>query len=254
VNNLRANITSARMHAEQWLATLNMIRDAGLLEHILYVDLCNEFPLRVWAPFLYQNENQPDLSLTDAHVAAWMNDALQIVQAAYPHIPACFSFTTDYDRWQEIDVARFDLLELHLWMAQASDFYERVGYHYERFSPDGYDNLALKAEPLYRENPRHWQAALLNGIDRLAAWSRHVRKPLITTECWALVDYKDFPLLNWDWILELCELGVKRAAASGCWSAIATSNFCAPQFVGMWREIAWHQKMTDLIHNAQLPQ
>jgi len=28
---------------------------------------------------------------------------------------------------------------------------------------------------------------------------------------------------------------------------VRTSNFCEPQFEGMWVDIAWHQKMTTLI-------
>ena len=32
--------------------------------------------------------------------------------------------------------------------------------------------------------------------------------------------------------------------------AIATSNFCGPQFVGMWRDIEWHKRLTKIIHEA----
>jgi len=74
---------------------------------------------------------------------------------------------------------------------------------------------------------------------------RAARKPLIATECSSVVDYKDAPLLEWDWIQELCEAGV--------WAAIATSNFCGPQFRGMWRDIEWHRRMTRSIHSAKLP-
>ncbi|MCU0450456.1 MAG: hypothetical protein MUC97_11550, partial [Bernardetiaceae bacterium] len=65
-------------------------------------------------------------------------------------------------------------------------------------------------------------------------------------------DYKDWPLLEWDWILELCALGVREAAKHQQWLAIATSNFCGPQFRGMWRQVAWHQQMTQLIKNAPI--
>jgi hypothetical protein len=68
-----------------------------------------------------------------------------------------------------------------------------------------------------------------------------------------VVDYKDWPLLNWGWIKELCEAGVRRAAATGRWSAMATSNFCGPQFVGIWRDVDWHRRLTDVIHQAKLP-
>jgi hypothetical protein len=60
-------------------------------------------------------------------------------------------------------------------------------------------------------------------------------------------------MLEWDWLKELCEVGVRAAASKGVWAAIATSNFCAPQFVGMWRDVEWHRRMTDLIHKAKLP-
>jgi hypothetical protein len=52
--------------------------------------------------------------------------------------------------------------------------------------------------------------------------------------------------------MELCEIGVKEAAATGRWKAIATSNFCGPQFVGMWRDVAWHKRLTTVIHNSKM--
>ncbi|MFW5752387.1 MAG: cellulase-like family protein [bacterium] len=74
--------------------------------------------------------------------------------------------------------------------------------------------------------------------------------PLITTECWGVVDYKDWPLLNWEWVKELCELGTILAAGTKRWIAIATSNFCGPQFTGMWKDIDYHQKLTSIIKSA----
>lgn len=52
--------------------------------------------------------------------------------------------------------------------------------------------------------------------------------------------------------MELCALGATRAAASGPWLAIATSNFGEPQFVGMWRDVAWHQRTTRAIKTAEI--
>jgi hypothetical protein len=76
--------------------------------------------------------------------------------------------------------------------------------------------------------------------------------PLATTECWGVVDYKDWPLLNWDWVKDMCALGVETAAATGRWSVVATSNFCGPQFAGMWRDVAWHQRLTQLVKRSRL--
>jgi hypothetical protein len=254
VDDTRMRITTPLALANAWQTALDLIDEAGLLGAIGYVDLCNEFPLREWAPFLYRTPDQPRLALPDPLVRQWMNEALTPLRQRFSDLPFTFSFTTDYERWREIDVTALDFLELHLWMTMFSDFYQQVGYGFELFSSVGYDNLQLNGEALYQKHPAHWQAALCRGIDLAAGWSQAARKPLITTECWGIVDYKDWPLLSWGWIKELCELGVRRASASGRWAAIATSNFCGPQFVGMWREVAWHQHLTELIHNGRLPE
>jgi hypothetical protein len=71
----------------------------------------------------------------------------------------CFFFTTDLENWQDKDVSFLDLLEPHIWMVQAGDFYERIDYKYERFDPVGYEKLVRMAEPLYRsdeEGHEHW--------------------------------------------------------------------------------------------------
>jgi len=182
-----------------------------------------------------------------------MKEPIDLLRAAYPQLDYTFSFTSEYETYDKQDVSMLDLLELHLWMAQYSDFYKQVGYNYERFDIKGYDNLALNAERIYRSNPRHWQSRLEAGVDFLAKWSELAKKPLITTECWSLVDYKDGPMLPWDYLKELCDLGTRRAAATGRWAAIATSNFCGPQFRGMWRDVSWHRRLTDVIHSARTP-
>jgi hypothetical protein len=37
-------------------------------------------------------------------------------------------------------------------MAPASEFYQAVGYNYERFSLEGYEHLVDRAKPLYESN------------------------------------------------------------------------------------------------------
>ena len=108
------------------------------------------------------------------------------------------------------------------------------------------------AEKLYREKPLYWQKLLTDKIELTGKIARKTGRPLITTECWGIVDYKDWPLLNWDWVKELCALGTVVAAQTGMWAGIATSNFCGPQFAGMWRDVKWHQELTAIIRSAVL--
>jgi len=75
------------------------------------------------------------------------------------------------------------------------------------------------AKRVYIQKRDYWDSKMKKRIERCAEWSRPSGKPLITTECWSLVDYKDWPLLEWDWLKQVCELGIRTAAATGRWAA-----------------------------------
>ncbi|MGC2638445.1 MAG: cellulase-like family protein [Acidobacteriaceae bacterium] len=248
----RMTITSPEIMAAHWIRTLGLIEKAGLLDTILYTDLCNEWPGEDWAPFMkplsYGDWDQP-ASL------AWMQKAVALVRERYPQMPLLFSVAAgDTAAFGQHDLSYFDLLDPHLWMAQSrgGEFYKLTGYNYERFDNKGYTNLSLKAAETYRARPQYWQDGLTQAIDAFAGVSRQIKMPLITTECWGVVDYKDWPLLEWDWVQELCVLGAEHAAATGRWLAMASSNFCEPQFVGMWRDKLWHQRVTAAIKSAEI--
>jgi hypothetical protein len=183
-----------------------------------------------------------------------MRDSIEIARREFPHFDYTYSFCSQYRDWAEQDVTMIDLLELHVWMALpwTSDWNTVTGYGFEKFSPVGFDNVALRGYETYRDGKEKYDNALLGEIDNVAAWSRASGKPLVTTECWGVVDYKDWPLLEWGWVKDLCELGVTHAASTGRWIGMATSNFCGPQFVGMWRDIAWHRRLTDLIKSSAI--
>lgn len=249
----RMTITGPEVMAANWIKTLDLISQAGYIDSILYTDLCNEWPGENWAPFV-----KPKMTYGDWAKPAsldYMQKAITLVRAKYPQMPLLFSCAEDRpENYLEHDLSDFDLLDPHIWMVQQNDgeFYKLAGYGYERFDAKGYTNLSLKAEDTYRARPEYWQKALVDTIDRHAAVSHKMKMPVITTECWGIVDYKDWPLLKWDWVKDLCALGAQRAAWTGQWLAIATSNFCGPQFVGMWRDKEWHQKLTHAIKTAEI--
>lgn len=251
VDNTRMNIKSPKDLGHIWKITLDYIKEWDLMDIILYVDLCNEFPLGVWVPFVEEVEGKREIKKESKECKKWMEGSIDYLRSFYKDVPLCFSFTCPYDNLKQIDVSYMDLLEPHIWMTSASDFYKKVDYNFEMFSSEGYDNLVMKGEQLYREDPEYWKNSLKELILEMAKWSENTGKPLVTTECWGIVDYKDWPLLNWEWIKELCEFGVKEAIKTNKWVMIATSNFCGPQFVGMWRDIEWHKKLTNLIHNSK---
>jgi hypothetical protein len=244
-------INSPEMLARVWLAVLDLLNEKGLLDNVIYVDLTNEWSLDEWTPF------KKGLGRwASGESILWMRASIAILKEKYPDLRYTFSFTgevTEQTKYQG-DISMLDFLEQHIWMVNYNDgeFCREIDYRYEAFDPAGYRKIAKYAEKLYRSRQEYWIDGLKKQIQHAAAWSRYAEKPLITTECWGLVNYKDWPLLNWDWIMELCEIGVREAAATGRWVAMATSNFCGPQFVGMWREIGWHQKMTGIIHGSSV--
>ena len=250
---------SPERHAAAWIAVLDGIRDAGLIEHIFYVDLCNEWPMQIWAPYFYgqdidaaaASDYSPN-TWFDERSLSWLRRATAVVRAAYPQL----SVMTSIHPWGN-DPAKIadscDFFEPHLWMANG-DFYQRLGWTFNhKWDNQEFEQVAKFAEPLYRGDEAHWLGHLKTIIEDAATTARRLQKPLITTECWGIVDYKDAPLMDWDWVKESCAAGTRFAADTACWAAIATSNFCGPQFVGMWRDIEWHRELTDYIKAQPLP-
>jgi hypothetical protein len=158
-------ITGPDVHAAQWIRTLDIIRDAGLLDTILYADLCNEWPGIDWAPFVTPPMTYGDWRRPES--LAWIDRSIALVRERYPHMPLLFSFAGGFSPSDAPQLADFDLLDPHIWMTQQNngEFYRLVNYNYERFDPRGYTNLSLNAEPTYRARPAYWQSLLTKKID-----------------------------------------------------------------------------------------
>lgn len=253
--NTRMKITSPEKMADNWIFVLDLLQKENLLDQILYVDLCNEWPGDIWAPYF---ENNPGWGVwyTQASME-YMKTAVECVRKKFPEIPLCFSMDNAcMEHYLKNKLDFFDLIEHHIWMAKLnnSEFYQKVGNAKDgRYTEEAYHLLSKNAYRVYQEAPEYWRNLLKNGVHELADASVVQNLPLATTECWGIVDYKDYPLLRWDWIKDLCELGVESALESKRWLIAGTSNFCAPQFVGMWRDIEWHKRLTDKMKQTVLP-
>ncbi len=252
----RMRLVEPRIQAGQWAAVLDVVVAEGLADSILYVDLTNEIPLPTYSPFLYANWNSTGIeSRATPRMRDWITAAILAVRERHPGFDYCFSYAGEFMNPAGQDVSTFDLLELHIWMCspEFSDFHQRIGYDLgaSRFDPAGYPAMQ-RAEAEYRQAPGHWRGFLEAAIDAAATWSQTTGLPLVTTECWGPINYRDWPMLDWGWVKEVCEHGVGRALMTGRWKALATSNFCGPQFRGMWRDIDWHRRLTTAIKCAPL--
>ncbi len=253
----REKIETPEHQAEQWLGVIEDINRSGLAHTLLWLDLCNEWPFSVWAPFFNRSDHDEDRYVAERS-RDWMRRATTLLRQ-HTNLPLTFSLVglprdSDHHLVTE-DWDFLDFWETHIWMVQGNhdEFYKTIGYDFPRWDSSGYEKVVSQAESLYRSKPDHWLNLLKGLIDDAAAFSKITGKPLATTECWGIVDYKDWPLLDWGWVKECCEVGTLHAAATGRWFAIATSNFCGPQFKGMWRDVAWHQRITAAIKSSVVP-
>jgi hypothetical protein len=251
-DNTRMGVTSADRMAAIWIDTLRTLEAGDVLDDVLYVDLCNEFPILPSAPFLYVGRDTEWLRPSDAGVLDFLTTSIAAVRSSYPDLSYTYSFTADYPLWEQQDLSSLDLFEPHLWMASEewTDFYERVGWSWNAFAPDGFDNLVANGRRVYFDDQERYDQALFDAIDRAAQWSAAAGRPLVTTEGWAVVDYKDWPGLDWDWVLDLNARAVEHVVRTGRWAGVCTSNFCGPQFRGVWREVDYHRRLTSLIRSA----
>jgi hypothetical protein len=244
---LASQIKNPEQLGALWVKALDSIAAEGLLQHIEFVDLNNEFPISYWTPYL-KNE----LVRNSPQGKQWMTDSINVVREHYPQLKYTFSFTTEYENCLVEDVSSLDLLELHCWIIHFSDFYKRIGFEYTPWGHEQFRKIVSSGAKEYYSNKQEYQEKLSKGIELLAEWSRISGKPIGTTECWGPIDYKDYPMLEWSWVKEICAFGTIQAAKQGRWKYIATSNFCGPQFNGMWRDIEWHRKLTGIIKKASL--
>ncbi len=230
--------------ANAWIKTIQTIDD-DLLDNIIYIDLCNEVPIKLYTPFLPENINR---NRHEKPMENWMHAVIDFMNDAYPQLGYTFS-SAILDSIMQENFDYMDVADMHVWMS-SGEFYQKVGYNYERFDDIGYNNVIQYAQDLYESDKKYWQKDLTSKIEYLIEFSKEKNIPLLNTEGWAITDYKDHPKLNWDWVKELCEIGVMYAVDSNRYVAVCTSNFCGPQFKGMWDDIKWHKKLTDYIKSG----
>lgn len=130
-DNVRMALSTPQAMAKCWIDTLRLIANAGLMDTILYVDLCNEFPGDFWAP--YFRNDPPWMTWSCWHTDAamdYMRTAIALVRQEYPDLPYCFSFDGENTHfYRERDLPFFDLAEHHIWMTKLNkqQFYHEVG-------------------------------------------------------------------------------------------------------------------------------
>ena len=262
-------IQSPKDYARIWLETLDLLSEAGLHDRIVWVDICNEFPVRRWAPGpytdIFKSRRVGDLRMMLKLSSKWdegvkqriknyFDGAITPLREKYPDLKYTFSFQFMGSRqMQTIDVSTFDLAEVHIWVSDYMKWMFRtgqvllhIGFPYPR-------SLRIHAKRMANLYPKYrdkYASMLEARIDFWAEWGKKSNIALFTTEAWGPINYDEVTPGGtggeWDWVKDIAEHGVRMASERG-WQGICTSNFCQPHFEGMWADVGWHKQMTDLI-------
>ncbi len=263
-------IQSPKDYARIWLATLDLLSEAGLHDRIVWVDICNEFPVSRWAPGpytdIFKSKRVGDLWMAlklsrkwdegvKQRIKNYFDGAITPLREKYPDLKYTFSFQALGSRQiQEIDVSTFDVAEVHIWVSDYMKWMLRTGQVLMHIGFPRYPrNLKIHAKRMTNLYPQHREEyirMLEARIDFWAEWGKKNNIPLFTTEAWGPINYSDIAPggtgAEWDWVKDIAEHGVRMAAERG-WQGICTSNFCQPHFEGMWADVGWHKRMTDRI-------
>jgi hypothetical protein len=264
----RKTIASPADYVRIWTETLDVLDAADLLDLVVWVDVCNEFPLPGWASQAFADifglpeglQGKPLIELLReewsdevAHrFSAYMSETVAGLKAAHPELRYTFSFCLAAENiTRRIDVAGLDLLEPHIWTTDDPDWAEQSGMASRQGEPREFLRQYVKqVRELYPSSRDRCRAILDQVTDLWADLAARTNLPLVTTEAWTMVLYEDISPAGadgeWQWFKDIAEIGVRMAIDKG-WQGICTSNFCQPHFEGMWRDVAWHRAMTDLI-------
>lgn len=255
---------------KSWERTLDILGSHDLLDHVLYVDLDQEFPY--FSPFqgeLNELAKQPCTTARSVEAAmeevgqfeqgltrmAWNEAQMEYVrqlfsemashfQSRYPRLRFTYSLTAFFKEVRALGLQLLDVLELHFWI-HSPRFDNRTGFNEltkDRGQRDYKDYADRIAATLDTVGPM-----LVKEMDnRLAfakAWSEEVAAPLVTTEAWGPWWHMDHPDLDWTWLRDWCEQCMTLAAEHDLWG-VTPWNFSHPYWKN-WSDVAWYRKVNQ---------
>ena len=268
-NSLERNVRTPDDYVNVWDHTLGVLDEAGLADSVLWVDLCNEFPLDPWAPGAARTifGYRLPFRAMPLRIAPWTPtnreranrfyiESIRDLRAKWPDFQYCFSMADVSGKAvRTLDVDEFDLAEVHCWATDDPTW--------SRQSKQVQSLLEFRrgqqrhADRTVRYSEADIETIVDDVLDPLmrqwADWAAQRRLPLVTSEAWGPVSYTDTDLGigidEWAWVRKLSGKAVERAIALG-WQGICTNNFCQPHHRGMWQDAGWHREMTSKIRDS----
>jgi len=269
-DHLRMGISSPEGLARVWSATLERLDDAGVLDALEYVDLCNEFPLDDWLPAVHDDifgrKPGDEHSVPGQAVEggwSWSTAqrmrvqdyfrAIDGLRARWPQLRYTVSYAPVSESIFDLDSTTFDLIETHVWLSSnVPEFAALTNFSLDEHGfPGAWQKQVDSLDEVYWPDRERWHRELR---EQMLRWTRYrdtnAGRPLWTTEGWSHILLDDFTSpagrSSWSYVRSVAEFAVPTAVELG-WEGICTSNFSQPHFPGLWADVAWHRRMTDII-------
>lgn len=243
-----------------WDETLQFLEENDCLKTVVYVDLLNEYPYVhkfTWLTRMLDTMREPTgYDYNDRQKSFYrqfINDAIKKLSARWPELD--FFASQTQNAWgrneTDMDYSRFGLLDIHLWFVHHLEFSKEYFEHIDHMKNDIHWAEAFKAMMgKWHANKDEYIGWADCKIQVMSEVAEKWKLPLGNTEGWGAIHWEDHPSLGWDWIKETGEIGATLGAKYG-YAFNNTSDFCQPNFVGMWEDIEYHRRVTDIIRSAQ---
>ena len=264
-----------------WDETLQFLGDNDCLNNVIAVDVQNEFPYggcNMWLfnqmeRLKYDTVNKTGTVRQTEFYRDYFNTVIKELRKKWSDIPVCTSCTHNFFKEDKnMDYSEFDWIDVHTWavceelekFGSVSDAYKSISefgdasrlYTYEgNFYSTGlkripgdinFEKYNLIIQEAWLKNRNFFEEWLEEKISFVAEMGKKYGIPYGCTEGWGTVCWAEHPLLTWDLIKDAGMIAAKLGRKHG-YSFNCQSNFCAPQFITLWRDVDYHREITDII-------
>ena len=273
--------TSTDDFVRAWDETLTFLDSHQLLDHVVYVDLLNEYPL--WHGFewfkkqmnLRGNEklfketnpdaNVPDevfqrrkgssyTALQEEFFQGFIDEVITKLNKRWPEIPIFVSFPGSA-AIDAVNPSLFGAIDPHYWFSHYGDFNRATGagnlHNFNGEKDAHFETNYKKLQVYWGEHQTELSDWMEDRIQKAAAQGEKYNIPVGNTEGWGAVFWQEHPLTDWEFIKNAANIAVPLAIKHK-YTFICTSNFTHPQFKGLWDDIEWHQEITGKIRSSKI--
>ena len=184
-------ISSPEDYVRMWTEPLDLLAAANLLDVVVWVDVCNEFPLPMWTPRAFRDILGDEDQLDDAslivvlesewkatsidRLGQWLTESITGIREKYPSLKYTFSFCGPGSaNIVRADACALDLAEVHLWTTDDAEWQAETRELESQLVPypEGQRAFVEHVMSLYLANRERCRQILDERTDFWLRWAR----------------------------------------------------------------------------------